>query len=191
MTRNIAILLCLLLLLTGCGSRMSPSEGAISEPVQAAGTVLGKIKEINGNEIVLALAEEDRRGGPGEQVGGNAGSQGDAPQTDTPSSRTRERGGDLPDISNGESPSGDGSQDDESGGRRQERGGAGSQGMGDSLSVTLTGKEKLYLIPVTANVTTGQGDNARTIRFTQLAVKNIIRLSLDENDNILLVEVLG
>ena len=61
----------------------------------------------------------------------------------------------------------------------------GSGGTGESF----TGEDRVFIIPVGAPVTIGTGGNQRKISFTQIAVKNILRLQLDKNGNILSVEV--
>lgn len=69
--------------------------------------------------------------------------------------------------------------------------GAGMDGQtGNTAAYTLTGEEATYLIPVTASITTGEGENARTVRFTQLGYKNVVKISLDEAGTVVAVQVL-
>lgn len=75
-----------------------------------------------------------------------------------------------------------------SGGRRQ---GSAGGARSESITLTYTGEERLFLIPVTATITSGQGNNSRTVRFTQLAVKNVVRLTLDGNGDIVSLQVIG
>lgn len=217
MNRRIFILLALLLLLSGCANRVSAAESQADETVPAARSVLGKIKEINGNEILLALAEQSEppRGDPGERadIGVPPGAEGaveEQPQTGVPSPDASRQpdgsgrpsgdmpaegsrgGGDSPPSDQQQAPAGgaNASGGGSGGARGNRQGGRGGQ-SGNAVSVTLTGEEKTWLIPVTADVSTGEGETKRTIRFTQLAVKNVVRLQLDANDNIIAVEVLG
>ncbi|MDL2233320.1 hypothetical protein LJC63_07045 [Ruminococcaceae bacterium OttesenSCG-928-L11] len=188
------VVLSSLLLLAGCGAQATAAEPEAKNLPEASETVLGKIKEINGNEILLAFVET---GGQAPGMGGAPEGEmlppgeGDLPgqvqQGERPSGGGGGMGMQMPE---GEVPEGRGGQ---SGGRSDNR----RQGMNDTAATgsqslfTLTGEEQLYQIPVTATVTTGQGDGARTVRFTQLAVKNVVRLHLDETGAILRVEVLA
>jgi|GEM_PF-2873223 len=83
--------------------------------------------------------------------------------------------------------SGSGEAGSGSGRRQSGAGGARSE----STTLTYTGEEELFLIPVTATITSGQGENARAVRFTQLAVKNVVKLTLDGNDSIVSVQIIG
>ena len=70
---------------------------------------------------------------------------------------------------------------------------SGGMDMGEMQAIafmTFNGEETSYTIPVTASVTTGQNDSARTVSFTQIAVKNILKLTLDESGRITSVRVL-
>lgn len=62
---------------------------------------------------------------------------------------------------------------------------------GGTVSLTYADEEATYLIPVTAEITTGEGDNARAIRFTQIAVKNIVKLTLDSEGVIVSLQIIG
>lgn len=205
--------------LAGCTSQMMAAESgdsAADDLQGAASTVLGKVKAVNGNEILLAIAEESqgRNQPPGESAPGGAATNENPPEESAPGGDAPSRGardgsrpdsvsgegaapeGEIPagDFPSGDIPVGEAPADIPAG----ETSGAAQRGQNrqpgsqpGSFSVTLTGAEQTYLIPVTAAVTTGQGDSARTIRFTQLAVKNVIRLYLDENGAIFAVQVLS
>jgi hypothetical protein len=195
------------LLFSGCQTQ---EDVVVSSPeIPIARTVYGKIKEINGNEILLALASESNN--DFRQSSGNPSSRSDT--NSTASGYEGRSGG----ISRGESydasqvqenmgemsqrsasmPYGGASIPSQEGGRGQSGSGSGQRqgtdlqgGTSPNTSVQLTGEEEIFLIPVTAILTNGQGDNANIIQFTQLAVKNVIRLYMDEEDVIIRVEVL-
>lgn len=217
--KALVVILCISLLY-GCSQ--AASETTSSELPEGTQTVYGKIKEINGNEVLLAIADYNERssmGGP--QTGQNNSENNKAPLEDEEQAENnsppaqdgdfegmpQDDGEGFPtgegfpadgggsDSSRQERYGGRGGQSGErQGGNRQGAAGGAGGGMGNSAggasSVTLTGEEIQYQIPVTALVTTGQGDNAQTIRFTQLAVKNLIRLSIDDSGKILQVVVL-
>lgn len=195
-----------LLLFYGCGQAAS---AAAPEQVEILGaeTVYGKIKEINGNEILLALGDYSTQssgsfgeGAPAESsesVGEDRQLPEGMPNTaegrGAGSTETTDSGNQTPDMAGGRgsggSPTGEGGF---GGGQRQGGASGNMPGSGGSnrTTVTLTGEEKTWVIPVTAKVTSGEGENARDIRFTQLAVKNVVRLSLNAEGEILKVEVL-
>lgn len=194
MKRNItAMLLAALLLLSGCSQPETAEESEASSAVIQS--IYGKIKEVYGNEIVLALGEYESAGQPG----GGMPMGGEMPQSDMPAERgmpegerpNRGDGGEAPDgggmgempnmgemPAGGEMPSGMGNNDiNQQAGRMQ-------------TQFTLNGEEVRYQIPVTAALTTGQGENQQELRFTQLAVKNIVCLNLDKTGKIVSLEVL-
>ncbi|WRS26221.1 hypothetical protein U6B65_07610 [Oscillospiraceae bacterium MB08-C2-2] len=70
--------------------------------------------------------------------------------------------------------------------------GGGQGGMRNTVKLEYTGEETTWLIPVSATITAGEGDSASEVRFTQLAVDNIVCLTVPEEDpaSILSVQVL-
>lgn len=210
-----------LLILPACSTQTSAADLATGD-TQAAENVYGKIKAINGNEILLAIGEYTERtpgadfpAGEWPADGDPAGSprQRDEAQSSSDADSASDSSSDETDSA---PPQNDGANSEAPRGNRGERSGGqggdrregqsrpegspdrgnGAEGMPNrqggmnSENVKLTGEEKTYLVPVTAAITAGSGDAASEIRFTQLAVKNIVRLSLDEAGNILQVEVL-
>lgn len=86
-------------------------------------------------------------------------------------------------------PGGTGAAGVGSGGGKRQSGPGGARS--ESTTLTYTGEERLFLIPVTAAITSGQGESARTVRFTQLAVKNVVGLTLDGNGSIVSIQIIG
>lgn len=205
-----AVLLAAALILTASGCDLiafGQTETPEAEETVAAQVVYGKIKEINGNELLLAIGEMASSGGmegfsgiPPDQE--NSGTEDGSPPEGMPSGMTGQGGrggtGGRGGESSGEAPTQSSADTSEmpaqSGGAESPAGASGRGTQGGQAptqqSITLTGEEISYQIPVTAQVVSGQGENVRTISFTQLAYKNVVCLSLDEEGRIFKVEVL-
>lgn len=228
--KMLAVLLTAAVALSGCGAAAAEQSYA-GEVVLSDGeeVIYGKIKEINGNEMLLAIgtyqseadspgSEEapaqdglrmpetapDAAGGEGESATGNGsarggmrpGNGGAAPSSSGEGQSAAEipegvpgggawpgGGEDFPSPPEGRSMPGE-SGEVVTG---MPEGGRGGMARG---TFTLTGEERTFLIPVTATITTGQGENARTIQFTRLAVKNVVCLHLASDGEITAMEVL-
>lgn len=209
-----ALVLCLL-----AGCTQAAAEAVSESEALPAGysEVYGKVKEASGNEITLVLGT---LGGQSQQspAGGDPPAA-RAPSVSTPTdgadasreapafgaaggavpgarpegSSVRMRGAD-------QAPAGGGSIQpggpDQAGGPSQagnspgQMGGIMGGGQQQGVALDYTGEEATYQIPVTAKVTTGQGESARTVSFTQIGYKNILKLTLNENGTIVSVVIL-
>lgn len=183
MRKILSILLITVILLCGCTQGAAQQNyDTMSEESADAYEVYGKIRSASGNEIVLAIGELPDSGG----WGGNRAS-GESGTAD----------GEMPNRTSGGNNMSDGSMPDRASGERGtagetrtfSRGAAG--GMAGGISLAYTGEDRTYIIPVTAEVTMGSGENIRELRFTQLAYKNIVKLTLTGDGVITAVQVLS
>ena len=188
------LVLVMAVLLAGCdivpAAESSEAVSASAEPAElAAEMVYGRIKEINGNEILLVVGT----------MGQTAERQRvpiTATATDTEQSRDERMpmgDGERPAFSGERMPMGDGERPVFSG-ERMPIGEGERMPMGEGERVTvgqgivLTGEEKIYQIPVTAKITAMQGSTE--LRFTQLAVKNTVCIYIDSDGDIFHVQLL-
>ena len=201
--RLLAAFFSISVLFAGCGQANPPErDEMINDEAEsvAVEAVSGRIREINGNEIILALGDWAEDGNSPDRPAREPGQS----REDGDATRGEQRGqNDAQDNPGGGQSGGrpqGGAQGGQSGGRPQGgQSGDGQRGQGGQNGgppndappeFVLSGDEKNYTIPVTATITTGQGDNRTEIRFTQLAVKNVVRLDLDSNGEIISIEVL-
>lgn len=200
------LVLSVLLICSGCQSVATQADDNQLDITTEMQAVYGKIKEINGNELLLVVGSYDQQSGPPDS-GQEEPSDGQRPSRGNRDGQAEGEGGSRPDRGargegtfpggeeGGSRPDRTAREDEEASGEEGGRSGR-NQGGGDSMpgrqaSFTLSGEEVTYLIPVTAGITTGQGEQAKTIRFTQLAVKNIVCLRLDQSGAVQAVEVVA
>ena len=168
--RKILKLLVIVILTTvlfGCNAAPAAESTLQEEPeLTAIEIVYGKIKEINGNEILLVIGTMG-----GADTERPARGDGEAPAF----------GGERTARGDGEAPA--------FGSERPVRGDI-QTGSTLQVALRLTDEEKLYQIPVTAKITAGTGAGAAELRFTQLAVKNVVSLRIGENGEIIAVQLL-
>lgn len=223
--KKLVVILCVAGLAAGlacyCWARSdSGSEEETESEIKAAEVVYGKIKEINGNEMLLAVGTLETAS-PGGFDRGEAAGAGDAPVREGSGSgvasagpggdRAAAEGNAAAGRTAGEAPAenapasagaGSGSEAARSDRTAQGRLGSGGapdpfagggmngiSGMGQT-SITLTGEERTYVIPVTCPITSGEGERAQTVRFTQLAVKNVVKLSFNKTGDMVAVQVM-
>ena len=216
------LVLVMAVLLAGCdivpAAESSEAVSASAEPAElAAEMVYGRIKEINGNEILLVVgtmgqtAERQRVPitatatdteqprdermpiGEGERpaFSGERMPVGEGERPAFSGERMPVGEGERPAFS-GERIVGDGERPAFSGERMPmgegERVTVGQGNAAMGQGIVLTGEEKIYQIPVTAKITAMQGSTE--LRFTQLAVKNTVCIYLDSDGDIFHVQLL-
>ncbi len=221
------LLVVMLSLLAGC----SAATAAVSEASQPENpdirleqAVYGKIKEINGNEVLLSIGTLE--GGRPPNGGGEV-TNGEPPALPEGEGPNRSEGempafpegtgpsqpeGEMPTLPEGERPSrpdyqeppnqrpgqGDRAQRQQpSGDINVENGRAmPDSGQGNprapqrQQAITLTGEEKLYLIPETVEITSRRGTDETILEITQLAVDNTVCIYLNENEEVTAVQLL-
>ena len=248
MQRKFLLVLVIVFAIFLAGCNTVPTEEQVPrEEFVAASVVYGKIKEVNGNEILLAVGSMSGNAMERENTMASAtdiGRQGEAalagverePPSFSGDERQSRRNGETPMPSservimgeeeayspgNGERPMriaegaqpvnigesmiyGEGEAPSFSGGERQTRENGGTvpsggerqirgemqNGMAMQVSLQLTGEETIYQIPVTAKITAGNNQGAAELRFTQLAVKNVVSLHFNDNGDIIAVQLL-
>lgn len=219
MKRTVILLLVIVVLsglLTGCEQAVAKQqEESADQPLPDGYTeVYGKVKSANGNELTLALgtlpssntpsssggravATSDDSGGlpageapPLTPAGDSQESVEDAPES--PAGRSGQRGSGNGQQTGGPPAGQDMSRPDAGGGDTAggTMGAAGGMSAAGGTTLEYTGEEVTCQIPVTARVTTGQGDSARTVSFTQIGYKNIVKLTLNEEGQIVSVVIL-
>ena len=118
-------------------------------------------------------------------------SGGNTPSSDgEPTFSMGERGGEAIVFGQGAPPSGAGDGNARTREAPSEGAIAGGGTVGGQPGISYTGEEVTYQIPVTASITTGEGENARTISFAQIGYKNVLKLTMDQNGNIVSVAIL-
>ncbi|SDM67493.1 hypothetical protein [Acetanaerobacterium elongatum] len=225
MKKLLGLILTALLLFSGCAQQgaaqsSQPAEnqkntkGATASQLAENQTrVYGKIQEINGNEIVLAVGTMKmpvgasgnmQPGGSGNMKPGESGNgknrpdfgnggadaptppDGQAPQGDmtTPDGKTRPSGG-MPGLDNqgGQNNTASGSSGGKTGRGSKGGGMPGGTGGGFSVELTYTGETKTLQIPVGLKITTGMGANAKESDFTALAKDNVIAVVLEKSSD--------
>ncbi len=189
-----------LALLSGCGeaaaAAASSEQTAESQLGENQTMLLGKIAEIAGNEITLALAQANVPGASGwpdigasgrqegngnfERPDGDFAPDGEMPEGGFPQ-REGQGDGDAsrPGRQNGDASRPAGGRGENGQGRNGgNRGGFGGQG-GGGFNLTYTGETQTITIPVGIKVTSGWGENTTEIDFTKLAVDNILRVVVE------------
>lgn len=222
MKKLLGFLLTTLLLCSGCAQQataqgsqpvesQSDAKGAMNAQLAENQTrVYGKIQEISGNEIVLAIGTMQMPEGTSGMAPGASGMIPGASGGMKPGARTRPgssgngaaAGGQTsPDMPappdgqafpSGEMPSFD-KQGDKSGaasgssdgktGRGNRAGGMQGGFGGFSIELTYTGETKTLQIPVGLKITTGMGANAKESDFTTLAKDNVIAVVLEKGSD--------
>ena len=207
------LVLVMAVLLAGCdivpAAESSEAVSASAEPAKlAAEMVYGRIKEINGNEILLVVGTMGQTAERQRVPITATATDTEQPRDERmPISGERTIGdGERPAFSGERMPMGEGERPAFSGerivgdgerpafsGERMPMGegervtvGQGNAAMGQGI--VLTGEEKIYQIPVTAKITAMQGSTE--LRFTQLAVKNTVCIYLDSDGDIFHVQLL-
>lgn len=138
-------------LLTGCAGNAGASGTA--SPAENQSLVYGKVTAASGNEITIDVGTPSTSGTVSGAEGSSMGSE---PSGDM--------GGEPPsDMDRGPSSSG-------SGGGRQSR--------ASLFSLTLTGEERTYRIPVGTPVLLQSGQGSITTNFMQIVVDNTVSLTL-------------
>ncbi len=189
------------------GERGAGQTGEAGEGMQARGTMLvGRVTKILGNEVTIDLAETGGMGdmmqnrGEGEMTGGGGMAAGGEASEEMMAQRQEamasgggadmkaSRGEGATGAGGGEMSAGRGETGGNAGGGMAAGGNAGgstTSTVGDSI--TLTGVEETYSIPVgTAVMQYGM-----EMSFTQITEKMYISLMVDEENNVLSVNVLG
>ena len=160
-----------------------------------------------------AEGQRTRQGGTGAMPSGQNGQSAQGGEETAEGQRTRQGGtGATPSGQNGQSVQGG---EETAEGQRTWQGGTGAMPSGQNgqsvqgasgagmanragmagvlisgVTLEYSGEEKTFLLPVNLSITMGEGERATTVRFTQLAEKNILKLTLDANGNILAAQVL-
>lgn len=162
--------------------------------------LMGEVKSIVGNSLTLALAKVPTReagtgtqgatpptGGEMPSGGGTPPEGGGAPFEGAPSGTggqegaaggsTAKSGGST--ASSGQTrPSGGASSGtgNQGGGGQGGFGGSGSTGTRRAMNLTLTGETKELLIPVGVSITSGNGDNAKTIDIADIEKGDVLMI---------------
>lgn len=151
--------------------------------------LMGEVKSIVGNSVTLALAKVPTRttdsssaqGGAPPEGGGTPPSGGGAP----PEGAGNASGGNAKSSSSGSSNStkSQGSSTGSAGGPPSggPEGGAGMGGSGGTgnrraMNVTLTGETKEIMIPVGISITSGMGNNAKTVDIADIEKGDVLMI---------------
>ncbi|MFI3174352.1 MAG: hypothetical protein R3Y53_04005 [Bacillota bacterium] len=176
--------------------------GATGEGMQARGTmIVGRVSKILGNEVTIDLAEAMETGGMMQNRGEGEGMAADGGQV----GGRGEAGGEVSEdmMAQRQEAMASGGGGMSAGGGRSEAGmtaGTGGGGMATGCgmasagtttdmadSITLTGVEETYSIPVGTAVM----QYGTEMSFTQITEKMYISLSVDDENNVLSVNILG
>ncbi len=200
--------------LSGCGSETSESA-SIATDTAASGAqgqnqsnqtqIVGLVTEIFGNSLTLQVGEAEG----GIMLGGGGASGGERPQGEDGEMPEDFEGGERPQGEDGEMPEGfeggerpqggDGEMpEDFEGGERPSGSGDGANAGGAGMAgateeqdfseiITLTDEEVSYTIPVDAPVT----QSGTEMTFSQITKDMYISISLDENEQIVSINILG
>lgn len=157
------------MLLTACSGKTADADSTAKSEInleEGQSLIIGQVTAINGNEVVLALAEEtDMQENSRGEMPGFAGGE-------VPSFAE----GEMPSFAEGEAPGGN--VQNGSGGGQGFRGGIQEADGQDRSLYQLTGEEKTLLIPVGTAVTTPLGTQTT---FTSIAVDDMLKLVVEED----------
>ena len=168
--------------LSGCtssGATTPPQATGDAPEETAARTAYAKIKAVYGNEITVVLADgraTNREAQPQDDVGASERSSvppGERGEESGDIERQRSSASGRPDRNN--MPSG---------------GQSGLQSGSQLPALSFTGEEHTYLIGPSVAITSGSGEDAQAIRFTQLSEKAVVQLSFDQQNNLTAIAVL-
>jgi hypothetical protein len=165
------------LLLTACSGKTADADSTAKSEIsleEGQSLLIGQVTAINGNEVVLALAEETdmQENGRGEMPSFAEGKMPSFAEGEMPSFAE----GEMPSFGVGEAPGGD--VQNGSGGGQGFRGGMQEADGQDRSLYQLTGEEKTLLIPVGTAVTTPLGTQTT---FTSIAVDDMLKLVVEED----------
>lgn len=165
------------MLLTACSGKTADADSTAKSEInleEGQSLIIGQVTAINGNEVVLALAEETDM---------QENSRGEMPsfaEGEMPSFA----GGEMPSFAGGEVPSfaeGEalgGNVQNGSGGGQGFRGGIQEANGQNRTFYQLIGEEKTLLIPVGTAVTTPLGTQTT---FSSIAVDDMLKLVVEED----------
>ena len=157
------------MLLTACSGKTADADSTAKSEIsleEGQSLIIGQVTAINGNEVVLALAEETDM---------QENSRGEMPSFAEGEMPSFARG-EMPSFAEGEAPGGN--VQNGSGGGQGFRGGIQEADGQDRSLYQLTGEEKTLLIPVGTAVTTPLGTQTT---FTSIAVDDMLKLVVEED----------
>ena len=181
------------LLLTACSGKTADADSTAKSEIsleEEQSLLIGQVTAINGNEVVLALAEETdmQENGRGEMPSFAEGEMPSFAEGEMPGFAEGEMPGfaegEMPSFAEGEMPS---FAEGEAPGGDVQNGSGGGQGFRGSMQEAdgqdrslyqLTGEEKTLLIPVGTAVTTPLGTQTT---FTSIAVDDMLKLVVEED----------
>ena len=173
------------MLLTACSGKTADADSTAKSEIsleEGQSLIIGQVTAINGNEVVLALAEETdmQENSRGEMPSFAEGEMPSFAGGEVPSFAEGEMpsfaGGEMPSFEEGEAPGGN--VQNGSGGGQGFRGGIQEADGQDRSLYQLTGEEKTLLIPVGTAVTTPLGTQTT---FTSIAVDDMLKLVVEED----------
>ena len=157
------------MLLTACSGKTADADSTAKSEIsleEGQSLIIGQVTAINGNEVVLAVAEET------DMQENSRGEMPSCAEGEMPSFAR----GEMPSFAEGEAPGGN--VQNGSGGGQGFRGGIQEADGQDRSLYQLTGEEKTLLIPVGTAVTTPLGTQTT---FTSIAVDDMLKLVVEED----------
>lgn len=180
----------ILLLVCGC-AQTAQSSSSQAQPEFSTTTVVGKVRTVTGNEVLLDLAKSG--GAPSEQGEAPKGAErqppgeisGAAPGGNAAGQNRQNRTG------NTSRAAGEGGWSGTTTGRAAGAGGNASRAQGQSGTLTYTGEQATYLIPVGTPVITTS--NVK-VDFNSMSVGTVVTLTLRDAENgpvVIQVDMMG
>lgn len=188
--KTLALLAAALMLLSGCGEEASSSGVVIPEVTEGQTVTYGKVTNIAGNDLTLAVGtlQEGERGGMAPGAGGLSEQETSGQENmSAPSGQETMEGPGRAAMAEGmpSAPMEGGAAGDFAGEAMMMPGSGEGGAMAapqPSVSLELTGEEETIRVPVGVAVYAAMGTRNISTDFTQISVDNIVQVVWDTNE---------